>query len=85
LPGCTRSSIERRCRSSRKSSGGGRFTTPALLLVRDCIIYSVTVWLVPVEYAFNLIESELVRRGVQLYRLGLIGAPSRIAQALAQQ
>jgi hypothetical protein len=41
--------------------------TPALLLVRDCIIYSVNVWLVPVECAFNLIESELVRRGVQLY------------------
>lgn len=41
--------------------------TPALLFVRDCIIYSVNVWLVPVEYAFNLIESELVRRGVQLY------------------
>jgi hypothetical protein len=41
--------------------------TPALLLVRDCIIYSVNVWLVPVECAFNLIESELVRRGVRLY------------------
>jgi hypothetical protein len=42
--------------------------TPALLLlVRDCIIYSVNVWLVPVECAFNLIESELARRGVQLY------------------
>jgi hypothetical protein len=41
--------------------------TPALLLARDCIIYSVSVWLVPVECAFNLIESELVRRGVQLY------------------
>jgi len=39
--------------------------TPALLLVRDCIIYSVNVWLVPVECAFNMIESELVRRGVQ--------------------
>ena len=39
--------------------------TPTLLLVRDCIIYSVNV--VPVECAFNLIESELVRRGVQLY------------------
>ena len=25
------------------------------------------VWLVPVECAFNIIESELVRRGVQLY------------------
>ena len=46
--------------------------TPALLLARDCIIYSVNVWLVPVECAFNMIESELVRRGVQLY-------PTRIA------
>jgi hypothetical protein len=41
--------------------------TPALLLVRDCIIYSVNVWLVPVVCSFNIIESELVRRGVQLY------------------
>jgi hypothetical protein len=41
--------------------------TPTLLLVRDCIIYSVNVWLVPVECAFNMIESELARRGVQLY------------------
>jgi hypothetical protein len=41
--------------------------TPALLLARDCIIYSVSVWLVPVECTFNVIESELVRRGVQLY------------------
>jgi hypothetical protein len=41
--------------------------TPALLFVRDCIIYSVNVWLIPVEYAFSIIESELERRGVQLY------------------
>jgi len=41
--------------------------TSALLLARDCIIYSVNVWLVPVECAFSLIESELVRRGVRLY------------------
>jgi hypothetical protein len=40
--------------------------TSALLLVRDCIIYSVNVWLVPVECAFDMIESELVRRGVDL-------------------
>ena len=40
--------------------------TSALLLARDCIVYSVNVWLVPVECAFNMIESELVRRGVQL-------------------
>jgi hypothetical protein len=41
--------------------------TPALLFTRDCIIYSVNVWLLPVEYVFNIIESELARRGVQLY------------------
>ena len=41
--------------------------TSALLLARDRIVYSVNVWLVPVECAFNMIESELVRRGVQLY------------------
>ncbi|SDJ96991.1 hypothetical protein SAMN05444171_0269 [Bradyrhizobium lablabi] len=41
--------------------------TSALLLARDCIIYSVNVWLVPVEFAFNIIEAELVRRGAQLY------------------
>ncbi|MDB5502864.1 MAG: hypothetical protein JWR89_2766 [Tardiphaga sp.] len=40
--------------------------TPALLLARDCIIYWVNVWLAPVEGAFDLIESELVRRGVEL-------------------
>jgi hypothetical protein len=37
--------------------------TSALLLARDCIIYSVNVWLVPVECTFNIIESELTRRG----------------------
>ncbi|SIO37416.1 hypothetical protein SAMN05443247_04563 [Bradyrhizobium erythrophlei] len=41
--------------------------TSALLLARNCIIYSVNVWLVPVECAFNIIQSEFVRRGVQLY------------------
>ena len=40
--------------------------TPALLLARDCIIYWVKVWLAPVECAFDTIESELVRRGVDL-------------------
>jgi hypothetical protein len=40
--------------------------TSALLLARDYIIYSVNVWLVPVECAFNMIEAELVRRGAQL-------------------
>lgn len=41
--------------------------TPALLFARDCIIYSVNVWLLPVECVFNIIESELARRGIQLY------------------
>ncbi|SDN14639.1 MULTISPECIES: hypothetical protein [Nitrobacteraceae] len=41
--------------------------TPALLFSRDCIIYSVNVWLLPVECVFNIIEAELARRGVQLY------------------
>ena len=60
----------------RRSKGGahqaaspvaeGHFVTSALLLARDCIIYSVNVWLVPVEFAFNIIEAELVRRGAQL-------------------
>jgi hypothetical protein len=41
--------------------------TSALLLARDCIIYSVNVWLAPVECTFNIVESELTRRGVHLY------------------
>lgn len=41
--------------------------TPVLLLARDCIIYSVNMWLLPVECVFDIIESELARRGVQLY------------------
>lgn len=40
--------------------------TPALLLARDCIIYWVNVWLAPVECMFDMIESELVRRGIAL-------------------
>ena len=40
--------------------------TPALLLARDCIIYWVNVWLTPVECAFDMIESELQRREVDL-------------------
>jgi hypothetical protein len=40
--------------------------TPALLFARDCIIYWVNVWLLPVEYAFDMIESELERRGIDL-------------------
>ena len=40
--------------------------TPALLIARDSIIYWVNVWLVPVECAFDMIESELCQRGVKL-------------------
>ncbi len=40
--------------------------TPALLLARDCIIYWVNVWVAPVECVFDMIESQLVRRGVAL-------------------
>lgn len=43
--------------------------TLALFFARDCIIYSVNVWLVPVECAFNTIESELrAQRGPALPR-----------------
>ncbi|SFP55803.1 hypothetical protein SAMN05216330_108127 [Bradyrhizobium sp. Ghvi] len=38
--------------------------TPALLIARDCIIYWVNVWIAPVEYVFDMIETELARRGV---------------------
>ena len=41
--------------------------TSALILARDGIICSVNVWIAPVECAFNMIESELMRRGVHLY------------------
>jgi hypothetical protein len=40
--------------------------TPILLLSRDCIIYWVSVWIAPVECVFNMIESELERRGIAL-------------------
>lgn len=40
--------------------------TSNLLLVRNCIICWVNVWLAPVECIFDMIESELVRRGVAL-------------------
>jgi hypothetical protein len=40
--------------------------TPALLFARDCIICWVNVWLAPVEYTFDMIESELERRGIDL-------------------
>jgi hypothetical protein len=40
--------------------------TPMLLLSRDCIIYWVNVWIAPVECVFDMIESELKRRGIPL-------------------
>jgi hypothetical protein len=40
--------------------------TTALLLARGCVIYWVNVWVMPVECVFDMIESELVRRGVDL-------------------
>lgn len=40
--------------------------TPALLLARDCNTYWVNVWLAPVECAFDMLESALVRRGVEI-------------------
>lgn len=39
--------------------------TTALLLARGGIIYWVNVWLAPVECVFDMIESELARRGVE--------------------
>ncbi len=38
--------------------------TTALLIARDCIICWVNVWIAPVECVFDVIESELARRGV---------------------
>ncbi|WP_165435499.1 hypothetical protein [Bradyrhizobium sp. Leo121] len=40
--------------------------TPALLIAPDCIIYWVNVWTAPVECVFDVIESELARRGIAL-------------------
>jgi len=40
--------------------------TQALLLARDFIIYWLNVSLVPVEFAYDMIESELQRRRVDL-------------------
>jgi hypothetical protein len=42
--------------------------TPALLIARGLIIHWVTLWLAPVEYSFDVIESELERRGVDLQK-----------------
>ena len=67
--------VARLAARARRSRGGagpasrtaeGRRMTTALLLARDCIIYSVNVWVAPVECAFDMIEAELVRRGVDL-------------------
>ncbi|SFJ44877.1 hypothetical protein [Bradyrhizobium sp. Gha] len=38
--------------------------TPALLIARGCIIHWVNAWIAPVEYVFDMIDSELERRGV---------------------
>ena len=38
--------------------------TTVLLLSRDYIICWVNVWLAPVECVFDMIESELERRGI---------------------
>ncbi|MBP0113418.1 MULTISPECIES: hypothetical protein [Bradyrhizobium] len=40
--------------------------TPALLIARNCIIYWVNVWIARVECVFDMIESELARRGFAL-------------------
>ncbi len=40
--------------------------TPALLYARTFIIEWVRIWLTPVESAFDVIEAELVRRGIDL-------------------
>ena len=55
--------------------------TPALLFTRDCIIYSVNVWLAPVECTFTFIESELVRRGVQLYPAEVVATSSSLPES----
>lgn len=36
---------------------------PILLLARDCITYWMNVWVAPVEWAYDLIESELESEG----------------------
>lgn len=40
--------------------------TSTLLIARDCIVYGVHLWLAPVECVFDMIEAELVRRGIAL-------------------
>jgi hypothetical protein len=39
---------------------------PSLLFTRDFIIRWVNFWSAPLEHAFDMIESELRRRGVNL-------------------
>jgi len=40
--------------------------TPSLLFARDFIIHWVNFWVAPVEFTFDMIESELERRGIDL-------------------
>jgi hypothetical protein len=40
--------------------------TQALLFARVFIIHCVTLWVSPAEFAFDMIEAELERRGVDL-------------------
>jgi hypothetical protein len=40
--------------------------TPTLLFARRVIIQSVTFWVTPFEFAFDMIEGKLHRRGVDL-------------------
>ena len=42
--------------------------TQALLLARHFIIYWVNVSLAPVELTYDMVEAELLRRGVDLLR-----------------
>ena len=40
--------------------------TPTLLFARRVIIQWVTFWVTPFEFAFDMIEGELHRRGIDL-------------------
>jgi hypothetical protein len=44
----------------------GSEVTPTLLFARRVIIQWVTFWVTPFEFTFDLIETELDRRGVDL-------------------
>jgi hypothetical protein len=63
---------------SRRAEGAS--VTPALLIARGLIIHWVTLWLAPVEHAFDMIESELERRGVDLQKPRYSRPVSRCAQ-----